>query len=166
LMDTPATSVASAIPVAEQRGTMVATDTVSVDTVEQSELPELQPHTWWQWVDRLKLAGLPMAIARNSALVQIADGVLRFDVDPAQGALFNESQRLRIQDALSALIADVRIEMELASPRGETPEQRRQRLHAESFYAAKQAIESDPVVNHILSEMGGAVVEETIRPVS
>ena len=166
LMDAPATPVAAAIPVAEQRGTIVAVEDLDAGVVEQSELPELQPHTWWQWVDRLKLAGLPMAIARNSALVQIADGVLRFDVDPAQGALFNESQRLRIQDALSALIADARIEMELVSPRGETPEQRRQRLHAESFYAAKQAIESDPVVNHILSEMGGAVVEETIRPVS
>jgi DNA polymerase-3 subunit gamma/tau len=167
LMDASAAPVAAAaIPLAEQRATMTAVENLHAGVIEQGELPELQPHTWWQWVDRLKLAGLPMVIARSSALVRIVNGVLHFDVDPEQGALFNESQRLRIQDALRALIADVHIEMTLVAPRGETPEQRRQRLHAESFYAAKQAIESDPVVNHIVSEMGGVVVEETIRPVS
>jgi len=107
-----------------------------------------------------------MAIARNSALVSTEGNVFVFDVDPAQGALFNDSQQVRIQDALRQLIPGASIEMNLQPPRGETPDQRRQRLEAEAFYAAKQSIESDPVVNHILNELGGYVVEDTIRPLS
>lgn len=139
---------------------------VQAEAADIAEPGPLVPHTWWQWVDRLPLAGLPMAIARNSALVSTEGNVFVFDVDPAQGALFNDSQQVRIQDALRQLIPGASIEMNLQPPRGETPDQRRQRLEAEAFYAAKQSIESDPVVNHILNELGGYVVEDTIRPLS
>lgn len=131
---------------------------------DQGPLDPLQPHNWWQWVQRLPLAGLPQAIARNSALIQVNGDALVFDVDPAQGALFNASQVGRIQDALQQLLPGVKIEMTLQPPRGETPDQRRQREQAEAFYAAKQSIESDPVVNQILTEMGGFVIEDSIRP--
>ncbi|WP_419810387.1 DNA polymerase III subunit gamma/tau [Bacterioplanoides sp.] len=129
-------------------------------------LEPLQPHNWWQWADRLALAGLPQAIARNSALIDVTGEHYTFDVDPAQGALFNDTQAKRIEAALQQLIPGSSLSMVLQPPRGETPEQRRQREKAEAFYAAKQSIDSDPVVNHILTEMGGYVVEETIRPLS
>ena len=129
-------------------------------------LEPLQPHNWWQWADRLALAGLPQAIARNSALIDVTGEHYTFDVDPAQGALFNDTQAKRIEAALQQLIPGSSLTMVLQPPRGETPEQRRQREKAEAFYAAKQSIDSDPVVNHILTEMGGYVVEESIRPLS
>lgn len=181
-------SDAGVAPVAEtQRAATLLNNAVSPPPAEAAVVPEvasqpesevqaeaaaiaepgpLVPHNWWQWVDRLPLAGLPMAIARNSALVSTEGNVFVFDVDPAQGALFNDSQQVRIQDALRQLIPGASIEMNLQPPRGETPDQRRQRLEAEAFYAAKQSIESDPVVNHILNELGGYVVEDTIRPLS
>ena len=154
-------------PLAEADGaSQVATNAVADDVVEPEILDPLQPHNWWQWVNRLALAGLPQAIARNSALVSTDGNVFVFDVDPAQGALFNDNQAKRIQDALQQLIPGAALQMSLQPPRGETPDQRRQRLEAEAFYAAKQSIDSDPVVNHILNEMGGYVVEDTIRPIS
>ena len=154
-------------PLAEADGaSQVATSAVTEELVEPEVLDPLQPHNWWQWVNRLALAGLPQAIARNSALVSTDGNVFVFDVDPAQGALFNDNQAKRIQDALQQLIPGAALQMSLQPPRGETPDQRRQRLEAEAFYAAKQSIDSDPVVNHILNEMGGYVVEDTIRPIS
>ncbi len=123
-------------------------------------------YTWWQWVSRLKLAGLPMAIARNSALVQVNGDRYIFDVDPVQGALFNDGQRLRIQDAMREWLPQAVVEMTLQLPRGETPEQRRQREAAEAHYGAKQAIEADPLVQRVLAEFGGFVVDDSIRPVS
>ena len=90
--------------------------------------------------------------------------MLQFDVDPGQGALYNESQRERIQTAMRTLLPEVRISMTLCPPRGETPEQRRQRQQAEARWAAQQAIDSDPLVNQILNELGGYVVEDSVRP--
>ena len=145
--------------------TSASDDPVTVDSHEEAAvLPELSPHTWWQWVEHLPLAGLPMAIARNSALTGMTDGTLEFDVDPGQGALYNDSQKERIQTALRTLLPEVRISMTLCPPRGETPEQRRQRQQAEARWAAQQAIDSDPLVNQILNELGGYVIEDSVRP--
>lgn len=126
----------------------------------------LQPHTWWQWVDRLPLAGLTMAIARNSALVQVQDERYEFDVDPVQGALFNAAQQQKIQDALRTLIPAAQVQMQLQLPRGETPEQRRQRQQAEAHAGAKQAITGDALVQRIVQEFDAFVPDDSIRPVS
>ena len=116
------------------------------------------------WVERLPLAGLPMAIARNSALTSVQADMLEFDVDPGQGALYNDAQKDRIQTALRTLLPQVKITMTLCPPRGETPEQRRQRQQAEARWSAQKAIDSDPLVNQILNELGGQVIEDSVRP--
>ncbi|MGB1092864.1 MAG: DNA polymerase III subunit gamma/tau C-terminal domain-containing protein, partial [Oceanobacter sp.] len=129
-------------------------------------LPELAPHTWWQWVERLSLAGLPMAIAKNSALVSIEGNLYRFEIDPAQGALFNPGQQSRIEQALQERLPECRIEMTLCPPSGETPNQRRERLIAEAHAAARQSIEQDGQVQNILGSFNATLVADTIRPVS
>ncbi len=138
------------------------------ESLDASALPEIAAHTWHLWVDHLTLAGLPMAIARNSALVSVSGSagslILEFDVDPAQGALYNDTQRQRIAAALAEHLPGVSLTMSLTPPRGETPEQRRQRLLADALYSARQAIDSDPVVNQIVAELGGQVIDETVRP--
>lgn len=126
----------------------------------------LLPHTWWQWVERLPLAGLTMAIARNSALVQVQDERYEFDVDPVQGALFNAAQQQKIQEALRTLIPAAQVQMQLQLPRGETPEQRRQRQQAEAHAGAKQAIIGDALVQRIVQEFDAFVPDDSIRPVS
>jgi DNA polymerase III subunit gamma/tau len=130
------------------------------------ELPELAPHTWWQWADRLGLAGLTLAIARNSALVSMVDGVLAFDVDPQQGALFNTSHTQKIEQALQSQIPGCRVTMQLQVPKGETPEQRRQRRIAEAGYLAQQSIETDEHVRNILNNFNAVVLPDSIRPLN
>jgi DNA polymerase-3 subunit gamma/tau len=127
-------------------------------------LAPLAPHTWYQWVEYLPLAGLPMAIAKNSAYIGEEDGLMVFDVDTAQSALYNDSQKSRVESALQQLVPGAKILMTLRPPRGETPEQRRHRLKTEALYGAKHAIDSDPVVNQIINDMGGQVLEDTVRP--
>jgi DNA polymerase-3 subunit gamma/tau len=105
-----------------------------------------------------------MAIARNSALIEVAGTHLVFDVDPAQSALFNDSQSARVEAAIQTLRPGSTIAMTLLPPRGETPDQRRHRLKTEALYTARQAIDSDPLVNQIINEMGASVVEDSIRP--
>lgn len=129
-------------------------------------LPELAPHTWWQWVEQLPLGGLVQAIARNSALVRTDNNVYHFDVDPSHAALFNSSHQELVESALRQHQAEARVVMEVQNPRGETPEQRRQREQAEALHHAQQMIESDPVVQQLMSEMDATIVGDSIRPLN
>ncbi len=160
----PAITAAQAVGAASENA-LSGTPGIPV-AVPAADTSDLQPYTWWQWVDKLPLAGLTMAIARNSALVSVEQDLYRFEVDPVQGALFNSGQQQRIQDALRTLIPSARVEMTLQVPRGETPEQRRQRHQAEAHAGAKQAIESDALVQRIVQEFEAYVLDDTIRPVS
>ncbi|MEK9764862.1 MAG: DNA polymerase III subunit gamma/tau C-terminal domain-containing protein, partial [Thalassolituus sp.] len=153
-----------ALAVTAQRSVTVEADALAEALPDRADLPELAPHTWHLWVEHLTLAGLPMAIAKNSALIEVRDDILIFDVDPAQGALYNDMQKQRVEAAIGELIPGARLEMTLMPPRGETPDQRRHRIRTEALYGARQAIDSDPVVNQILNELGGQVLEDTIRP--
>lgn len=139
------------------------------DSYSAESLAPLESYNWWQWVERLPLAGLPMAIARNSSLISRVDQedsiLFSFDVDPAQAALYNESQKGRIEQALQSLLPTARIEIDVRDPRGETPDQRASRLRHEAHYSARQAIETDPLVDQLLTEMGGRILEDTVRPI-
>ena len=149
-------------PSATETSTPVREEHNPAEGVEN--LAPLAPHTWYQWVEYLPLAGLPMAIAKNSAYIGEEDGLMVFDVDTAQSALYNDSQKSRVESALRQLVPGAKILMTLRPPRGETPEQRRHRLKTEALYGAKHAIDSDPVVNQIINDMGGQVLEDTVRP--
>lgn len=134
------------------------------NTPESEALEALAPHTWWQWLEVLPLAGLPLSIARNSALVSVQLPDYHFEVDARQGALFNDGHRQKIEQALRTRLPDCRITMTLGEPTGETPEQRRQRLDAEASYIAQQSIESDVAVQAIITRFNAVVLPNSIRP--
>ena len=122
---------------------------------------------WWQWVRHLPLAGMPMAIALNSALISRHENQLVMDVDPDQGALYNDGQRQRIEQVLSDITGfSVQLQMHVQLPRGETPHQRRTRLMAEQFAQAGHAIMEDEVVQILVAEFEAHIIEGSIRPIT
>ncbi|MGK0475868.1 MAG: DNA polymerase-3 subunit gamma/tau, partial [Oleispira sp.] len=148
--------------------------TQSVAAVEKNIVPEvtfdfdwlqLSNLNWWQWVRHLPLAGMPMAIASNSALISRHENQLVMDVDPGQGALFNDSQRQRIEQVLCDITGlPVQLLMHVQLPRGETPHQRRTRLMAEQFAQAGHAIMEDEIVQALVAEFEAHIIEGSIRP--
>ena len=128
---------------------------------------QLSNLNWWQWVRHLPLAGMPMAIAANSALISRYENQLIMDVDPGQSALFNDGQRQRIEQVLCDITGlSVQLQMHVQLPRGETPHQRRTRLMAERFAQAGHAIMEDEVVQTIVAEFEAHIIEGSIRPIS
>lgn len=128
---------------------------------------QLSGLNWWQWVKHLPLAGMPMAIALNSALISRHENQLVMDVDPDQGALFNDAIRQRIEQVLcerTGLL--LQLIMHVQVPRGETPHQRRTRLMAERFAQAGHAIMEDDVVQSLVAEFEAHIIEGSIRPIS
>lgn len=128
---------------------------------------QLSNLNWWQWVRHLPLAGMPMAIALNSALISRHENQLVMDVDPDQGALYNDAQRKRIEQVLCDVTGQsVQLLMHVQLPRGETPHQRRTRLLAERFAQAGHAIMEDEVVQALVAEFEGHIIEGSIRPLA
>ena len=142
--------------------------------IEKDKVPEvafdfnwqqLSNLNWWRWVKHLPLAGMPMAIASNSALISRHENQLVMDVDPGQGALFNDAQRQRIEQVLCDITGlPVQLLMHVQLPRGETPHQRRTRLMAERFAQAGHAIMEDEVVQSLVAEFEAHIIEGSIRP--
>ena len=127
---------------------------------------QLSSLNWWQWVRQLPLAGMPMAIALNSALISRHENQLVMDVDPDQGALFNDSQRQRIEQALCDITGlPVELVMHVQTPRGETPHQRRTRIMAERFAQAEHSIMEDDVVQALVSEFEAHIIEGSVKPI-
>ena len=113
----------------------------------------------------LPLSGMPMEIASNSALISRHENQLVMDVDPGQGALFNDAQRQRIEQVLCDITGlPVQLLMHVQLPRGETPHQRRTRLMAERFAQAGHAIMEDEVVQSLVTEFEAHIIEGSIRP--
>jgi DNA polymerase-3 subunit gamma/tau len=122
---------------------------------------------WWQWVKHLPLAGMPMAIASNSALISRHENQLVMDVNPDQGALFNDAQRQRIEQVLCDMTGlSVQLVMHVQLPRGETPHQRRTRLMADQYAQAGHAIMEDEIVQALVLEFEAHIIEGSIRPLA
>jgi DNA polymerase-3 subunit gamma/tau len=146
------------------------------DHVEKDIVPEvtfdfdwqqLTNLNWWQWVRHLPLAGMPMAIASNSALISRHNNQLVMDVDPDQGALFNDAQRQRIEQVLCDITGlSVQLVMHVQLPRGETPHQRRTRLMADQYAQAGHAIMEDEIVQALVLEFEAHILEGSIRPLA
>ncbi len=155
----PAPEIVSGV-VAEMDKDIVAEPAFNFDWSQLSAL------NWWKWVKHLPLAGMPMAIALNSALISRHENQLIMDVDPDQGALFNDAQRQRIEQILCDITGlSVQLIMHVQLPRGETPHQRRTRLMAERFAQAGHAIIEDEYVQSLVAEFEAHIIEGSIRPV-
>jgi DNA polymerase-3 subunit gamma/tau len=162
LLNNPLSSMAS-----EAKAQLVAqVENVVTEAAFDFNWQQLTGLNWWQWVRHLPLAGMPMAIALNSALISRHENQLVMDVDPDQGALFNDAQRKRIEQVLCDITGlPVQLIMHVQLPRGETPHQRRTRLMAERFAQAEHAIIEDEYVQALVAEFEAHIIEGSIRPI-
>lgn len=132
-----------------------------------ADLAQLSALTWWQWVKKLPLAGMQKAIALNSAVVSVNGSQVEMDVDPDQSALYNDALRQRIEQALTQATGQpVELLLNIQPPRGETPEQRRQRVMAEHLQHAIASIQSDQTLQNLIQEFNAQLIEGSITPIT
>lgn len=136
-----------------------ASNTALNDSVPNSD-------TWWQWYERLGLSGLSQAIAQHSALVEVQGTHFVFDVDLAQGALFNISHQDKLEEALRKFIPKATVSMNVQLPRAETPAQRYSRLKAEALAGAQFSLANDELVQQLIQTFDAYVIEESITPIN
>lgn len=143
-------------------------ETVTAAAAESSQaiiLDELNTHNWWQWVEKLPLAGFTHSIASNLVLAKVENGQYSFDLHPDHSMLFNKTQEFEIEQAIRTFIAGASVIITVQPPSMETPSERQQRITADARILANQALETDTLVQRIVQEFDARIVDSTIRPV-
>ena len=130
------------------------------------DLAPLSVDNWWQWVAALPVEGFTQSIASNLVLAKVENHDYYFDLHPDQSFLFNKSQQYDIEQALRLSVSGANVIITIQEPTMESPAERDERLLADSRVLAQQALETDSLVQRIVQEFDGRVIEATVRPVS
>ncbi len=129
-------------------------------------LAELEPGHWVLLVDRLGLSGMTESLARALSLESCDGGQLRFHFTPEQEALFNETQRGRIKQALEQLFGTaLQVDYVKAAQTRETPAQYMARKRAERQAQAVAAMRNDPLVQQIMAQFDAQIDEASVLPI-
>jgi DNA polymerase-3 subunit gamma/tau len=142
--------------------------TASVEATPASAAPPIdaEPGSWAAIVHSLDLGGAARQLASNCSLLGRRGALVRLALDPRHQHV--KTQRLvdNLAQALSKHFGEtVRIEFETPAAVPETPAQAGQRATMAELDAARQALESDPVVQGLRERFGATVVPESVRPV-
>lgn len=130
------------------------------------DLKDLNANNWIWCFPHLALTGVAKNIAANSILHSNENDRLQFVLDEAQSTLFNETQRQRIETALSEYFNQaVAVEMSVGQVAIETPAKFQQRKKEERQQKAIAAIQHDPNINLLIEKFGAKVRWDSVEPV-
>ncbi|MCJ8167895.1 DNA polymerase III subunit gamma/tau [Atopomonas sediminilitoris] len=143
----------------------------SAAQAQLDELASLPPATglaaeWLALCPQLGLSGLTLNIADNCTLVAREGARWSLQLDPGQSALYNETQRTRLADALSKHLGHaVELVVEVCVPAQETPAKAKLRGRAQRQLDAELEIAADPLVQQLVSDFAAVVIDGSIEPI-
>ena len=123
--------------------------------------PEALAAQWRDWAKRLDLSGPSRAIVEHSVLIGKDGDCYRLRLDEArQDALFSGERNPEIEQALAAALEQsVEVRIETGPLAAESPAKHRERLKAEQQVAARRQLEQDQVVQSLITEFDGRLVD-------
>ena len=150
------TSVPTPAPTSSSTATPMAASTAP---------PLANREDWHALVARLDLGGVASELAHNCELVAWDGQCLRLTLDQASRRLRVAASEQRLRTALAAVLGDeLRLEIQVAHPEGETPSQRRGREARERQRAAEEALAADPVTRALNDQLGARLIPGTVKP--
>ncbi len=122
--------------------------------------------SWAADIDAMGLVGLTRELACNCLVVEVTDKHIKLRLDPGHEQLTAPRVKQKLEHALERYCGRrLRVEIEIATPDGETPALAQQRAIELRQQAAVQAIENDSGVQAICDMFGTEVDRERVRPV-
>ena len=121
---------------------------------------------WLELFPKLGLGGMTGSIAANCSLMAVDGDKWLLHLDPAHSALFNATQQRRLNDALNAYHGrELQLDIVLIKPEQETPAQAAARKRANRQREAEASIQSDPLIQQMISQFAASVRAGSIEPV-
>ena len=129
------------------------------------DLATFQPGTWPQVCRALALGGVVGSIADNLELVAVTDGAMTFRLDEGSASLYDDAHRERLQRALTEYFdRRVTVAIEIGALQTESPREVALRAQRDRQAAALATLRADPVVNALVEQFDGVLLEETVVP--
>lgn len=123
------------------------------------------PEDWHALVAQLDLGGVASELAHNCELVDWDGQRLRLTLDQASQRLRVAASEQRLRAALAEVLGgELRLEIQVAHPEGETPSQRRTREARERQRAAEEALATDPITRALSDQLGARLIPGSVRP--
>jgi DNA polymerase-3 subunit gamma/tau len=123
------------------------------------------PDDWHAIVARLGLSGLPKQLAQHCELAEMNGDLISLRLPPAHKALLGKFQQDKLQVELEVLFGrPMRLVINLAEAKGETPAERHRNEKRERQDKAIAAIEQDGFVREVIDLFDASIDESTIKP--
>jgi len=123
------------------------------------------PESWHALVRGLRLGGVASQLAANCELAGWDGRRLSLILDPECDGMRVASATERLRTALASVLGDdLRLDIQIGRPQGETPARRLTRRNAERQAEAEAVMEQDPVARFLMDEMDARWVPGSIRP--
>ncbi len=173
--ETPSVNLPSPPAVAEPKLAVAEEKTENVDSLQavqpspdQNDVTE-SPFFWGEDYRNLGLAGMTLNLASNCAWVQSSPAVIELQVDPVTARLLTDNHKKNIREAIlsqGTLPQEIEdVVFRECVPEVETPAKRRERLKEERRLQAVDVIYADPIVQSLVQQFEGTVVESSIEPI-
>jgi DNA polymerase-3 subunit gamma/tau len=125
------------------------------------------PWDWGEILPGLGLSGMARELAQHCEFEGVAGDDVRFKLSPVHRHLLVPAAHDRLQKALSAALnREVRAEIDVAQPRGETPAARGERVKKRLQDEAIQSMEGDVFVRKVVDLFDARIVDSSIRPLA
>ncbi|WP_374973421.1 DNA polymerase III subunit gamma/tau [Spongiibacter marinus] len=127
------------------------------------ELADLDARLWREQFDAFALPGMLGSIASHCQLAAKEGSRLQFVISQGNATLLNDRHIERLQEALADYFGQaLKVAIDIGEPAEETPAEYRARRLQERLVVARQAIESDPLVQEIIAEFSAELDLESI----
>ena len=175
----PMASPSTAAPVMEPpvaRAPLQVREVAPVESPRPVAAPEPTPQAaapsgplaiddWGSLIERAGLRGPLGQLAQHAALVGVEGNTLRLALKPDHDHLHSAPMVSMLEEKLCAALGRaVRVSFEKTRPGMETPADLAARSRGEQQQEAERALEADPFVQAVMSEMGGRIVPNSVRP--
>jgi DNA polymerase III subunit gamma/tau len=170
-------SIAPGRPVAAAGGAIAASPAVapqSASAPQQADasraagapaLP-LTPENWAAVVEQLGLSGIARQLAANCAFAGRQGAQIKLLLDPRSQSIRTPGNEQKLSAALAHYVNEpVRLIIELAEAAPPTtPARERDRQADERLASARAALETDPNIKALQTQMGAKIFPESVRP--
>lgn len=143
-----------------------ATDNASGPEIEKVPLEQLAQATWRQVCLGLGNGGLIQNLAADTALETVDGNRISLLLDENNSALYNESLRERLQQALEDYFGcELVVSVCIGNVEQETPRMTSARLRHERLQMAITSLRKDPNVDALCRDFSAQLVESSVKPI-
>ena len=141
--------------------------TLEPEVSESIPVEQLTTEHWLDVVAQSGLSGMPRQLASHCILFERDGDVIDLQLEQQQEHLNTTQFRSRLQSALSERTrVALTVNISVVSAELQTPARINEQRRQQALSDARTAIDEDPVVKQLLSEVDGVVDESSVQPVT